>query len=168
MAYKLEGRALCEDFTDNTVGSCIFCGELISHINGDGDKAIGLIVNSCEEGEARSYLYCEGIARGKHRCPQGKADDLYEHSMWFCGCQPDYIDVIGKKCPSCGTTSAAPADICGDKAEREYVYTAELRYKTDPGVTAVQDALDKLRDVTTRTAVLLVSSDPHIGYPKGD
>ena len=158
MAYTLKNRALPEGFDDQTQMPCIFCGRVINHFNGEGSASIGMVVNSCEEGEARSYLYCHQSA-----CAQRSADERYEHSMWFCGCEPDYIDVIGKKCPSCGADSRKPAPICGEEQKREYVYTLELRTTRRVDSSSVVDFLD---DVCLDGSISLVYSAPHVACKK--
>lgn len=155
MAYLLKNRALPEDFDDESYAPCIFCGEMLSHFNGGGR---GMVVNSCEEGETRAYLYCH-----TYKCPQRVADELYEHSMWFCGCEADYIDVIGEKCPACSTSSDKPVDICGEAQKREYVYTLELHTTKRVNASSVVHLFDT---TCLEGAVSLVSSEPHVAYKK--
>jgi len=156
MAYLLKNRALPANFDDESYAPCIFCGEMITHFNGGGR---GLVVNSCEEGEAHAYLYCH-----EYKCQQRVSDELYEHSMWFCGCEADYIDVIGKTCPSCGASSRKPTPINGEEQKREYVYTYEMRVpdKLRHGIEAsvIGQGIEKV----CPGKIVLVSATPCIAY----
>lgn len=153
MAYLLKNRALPEDFDDESYAPCIFCGEMLSHFNGGGR---GMVVNSCEEGEAHAYLYCH-----EYKCPQRVADELYEHSMWFCGCEADYIDVIGEKCPSCDASSRKPTPINGEEQKRQWVYTMELRTTRRIDASSMIHMLDT---VCLEGEVVLVPTPPRVAY----
>lgn len=118
MAYLLTGRQLPEDYNTADPHPCIFCGAPIFHIN---DGGTGMYVNARVDGEDQTFLYC-----AEKLCPQLRADEEYEHSVWRCGCQPDYIENVGDACPACDSPREKAPPAAGDTGNKIYAYPAEV------------------------------------------
>lgn len=69
---------------------CIFCGEIISHLN---DGGVGWCLGAMVDGKELSYLYCNQ--------PPCEAAEKFEHLIWRCGCECDYVEMVGEFCTSC-------------------------------------------------------------------
>lgn len=111
--YILDSRAVHgapEKGDDLPAAPCIFCGEIIKHVN---DGGVGWLLGAVVDGKANYYLYCL-----EQDCPIQKLDAEENPpvgSIWRCGCQPDYVENVGDTCHACMKPFAERTEVecCG-------------------------------------------------------
>jgi hypothetical protein len=139
MAYLLKGRELPDKWSDDVERPCIFCGRVVKHVNGGGTACI---VNGLDDhNEPQGYFYCN-----EGQCPQIKADQTYEKSIWRCGCCDDYIENIGATCVECGSEKARPQAVNGEPQNMVSAAPMMLVSKfplTDDDLRVVMGAMDE-------------------------
>jgi len=98
MSYVLTGRALPPGIDCDIDTPCIFCAQMIRHVNEGGTACYA---GSIETGKVEHYAYCNDPP-----CKEIIEDFNTVQSMWFCSCggteDDPYVDVIGEKCHECG------------------------------------------------------------------
>jgi len=127
MAYLLHGRAVRND---RPKAPCIFCGRWLKHLN---DGGTGQFLNGIYRGKKRTYVYCCDNA-----CPQRRADDKFDGSIWRCGCVSHYVENVGEMCGACEAPREKPAAVSAEVQNVVHVYNLQVYSKRD-----LSDSMDQ-------------------------
>lgn len=87
--YILAGRELPKK---KLKAPCIFCGDLIKHVNEGGD---GWMLGAVVDGKTKYFLYCN------EHCQARRVAENDNEIIWRCGCESDYIESVGELCQGC-------------------------------------------------------------------